>query len=63
MTLINNMKHDFHSVCYFDTDSIITTSPLPNELIDPNTLGKMKLENIYTSGIFVAAKVYYLKGG
>ena len=63
MTLINNMSYDFKSVCYFDTDSIIMTTELPKDYIDSNELGKMKLENIYESGIFVGAKVYYLKGG
>lgn len=63
MMLINYMKYDFKAVCYYDTDSIMTTSELPEEVVDANVLGKMKLENKFTSGLLVASKCYYLKGG
>lgn len=54
------MKNDFEAVCYFDTDSIVTTTPLPPECIHKTDLGKMKLEGIYTEAIFIGAKNYYL---
>lgn len=46
---------------YSDTDSIYINKPLPDYMIDSKILGKMKLENILTDGIFLAPKVYYLE--
>ena len=45
---------------YSDTDSAYVDSPLPDELVDNKTLGKVKLENICKKAIFLAPKVYCL---
>lgn len=45
---------------YSDTDSAYMDRPLPTNMVSSTTLGKMKLENILTSAIFIAPKVYYL---
>ena len=46
---------------YSDTDSIYIDKPLPPEMVDSKSLGKMKLENVLTKAIFLAPKVYYLE--
>jgi hypothetical protein len=46
---------------YSDTDSIYVDRPLPDHLIDPKILGKLKLEYICKNAIFISPKVYYLK--
>jgi len=46
---------------YTDTDSVYTDSNIDKSLIDPKTLGKLKLENICKRGIFLAAKLYCLE--
>jgi hypothetical protein len=43
-----------------DTDSIVTSVKLPNEMVDDTTLGNWKLECIITKGYFFAAKMYYI---
>jgi DNA polymerase type B, organellar and viral len=48
-------------IYYSDTDSLVLNGPLPPEHCDPSTLGKLKLENKITEGIFVMPKVYYLR--
>jgi hypothetical protein len=48
----NNIK-----VFYFDTDSIFTNKPLPNEFIS-DKLGDLKLEYIFKESIFLAPKMY-----
>nr|AWX52929.1 hypothetical protein [Lactarius sp. (in: basidiomycete fungi)] len=45
---------------YSDTDSIYIDKALPNEFISQTELGKLKLENILTKGIFLAPKTYSL---
>ena len=45
---------------YSDTDSLITSEPLPDYLLG-NKLGELKLENIAEKGIFLSPKVYGLK--
>jgi hypothetical protein len=45
---------------YSDTDSIYIHKPLPDDMVNPKILGKMKLENILDKAIFLAPKVYYL---
>jgi len=45
---------------YSDTDSIYIDRPLPGDLVNSKTLGKMKLENILTDAIFLAPKFYCL---
>ncbi|KAF9603635.1 hypothetical protein IFM89_037148 [Coptis chinensis] len=46
---------------YTDTDSTILGSPLPEDEISSILLGKLKLENIISKGIFLAPKSYYLE--
>jgi hypothetical protein len=46
---------------YSDTDSAYFDKPLPDHLVDPNALGKMKLENICKKAVFLSPKVYYLE--
>ena len=46
---------------YTDTDSIITDLELPEELVSPNELGKLKLEHIITEGYFISDKTYCFK--
>jgi hypothetical protein len=52
----NNPKINLY---YTDTDSIYTDSDIDESLIDPKTLGKLKLENICKRGIFF--KLYCLE--
>ncbi|XP_042453061.1 DNA polymerase-like [Zingiber officinale] len=43
--------------CYYtDTDSVVLSSPLPEDLISSSELGKFKLENKVKKGIFLAPK-------
>jgi hypothetical protein len=44
---------------YSDTDSLMTSEPLPNDLLG-NQLGQLKLEETAEEGIFLAPKVYAL---
>jgi hypothetical protein len=37
------------NVYYMDTDSAFIEKPLPDHLVDPKELGKMKLENVFKS--------------
>jgi hypothetical protein len=46
-------------VYYSDTDSFVTNTPLPKELIG-NNLGQFKLEHIINKAVFLAPKVYAL---
>lgn len=46
------------NVYYFDTDSIVTSNPLPNHLISKDLLGKWKLENKIAKGRFFGKKCY-----
>ncbi|RGB22181.1 DNA polymerase Bc [Rhizophagus diaphanus] len=48
-------------IFYSDTDSLVLDGPLPEEHLDSETLGKLKLEHTIEEGIFVMPKVYYLK--
>ncbi len=44
---------------YCDTDSMFIDGELPNTLVDPNTLGKFKVEHIYENGVeFMNLKNY-----
>jgi len=45
---------------YSDTDSAYFDKPLPDSMIDPKRLGALKLEGVYSKGIFLATKVYCL---
>src|SRR6266508_4406097 len=45
---------------YSDTDSAYFDKPLPDSMIDPKRLGALKLEGVYSKGIFLAPKVYCL---
>ena len=53
------------SVYYCDTDSIVCSTPLPNEWIDKAKLGYWDLEGELYEGFFIFPKVYYerKKGG
>jgi DNA polymerase elongation subunit (family B) len=46
---------------YSDTDSLYFDGPLPDSFISQTDLGKLKLEGIYDSAVFLAPKVYALK--
>jgi DNA polymerase elongation subunit (family B) len=46
---------------YSDTDSIYIDKPLPEYMVNSQTLGAMKLENVLTKTIFLAPKLYYLE--
>jgi len=54
----NNIDYNLY---YSDTDSIYIDKPLSEDLISETILGKMKLENIITKGIFLSPKVYFLE--
>nr|QXT50775.1 hypothetical protein [Stipa capillata] len=46
---------------YTDTDSVVLTKPLPEEVLSPTELGKFKREHEeYDKGIFLAPKSYIL---
>lgn len=45
---------------YTDTDSVVLSSPLPDEFISSNEIGKLKLEYVMPEGIFNAPKSYCL---
>ncbi|KAF3433473.1 hypothetical protein FNV43_RR24575 [Rhamnella rubrinervis] len=45
---------------YTDTDSVILSNPLPEEVVSSTVLGKFKLEYIAKKGIFLAPKSYYI---
>lgn len=47
---------------YTDTDSAYFDGPIPNDFISNTELGKMKLEGVYDQAVFLAPKVYALKG-
>jgi len=49
------------SVVYTDTDSIITTKPLPEEDISSNELGKMKLETKHVDYVAARGKFFVLR--
>lgn len=51
-------------ICYTDTDSIFTQTPLPSHL-SSSQLGQLKLERYFNEIIFLSPKVYtgkYLEG-
>lgn len=48
-------------IYYMDTDSITTNLKLPIEFVDPNELGKLKLEHTIIEGYFVADKTYCIR--
>ena len=45
---------------YSDTDSIVTDSQLPADMVDQKSLGKLKLEYCIKRGFFISAKTYCL---
>jgi len=47
-------------IYYSDTDSIVTNIELPQNLVDPIELGKLKLEYKVTRGYFISSKTYCL---
>ncbi|XP_016182637.1 uncharacterized protein LOC107624706 [Arachis ipaensis] len=45
--------------CYYtDTDSVVLSNPLPEEMISASELGKLKLEDKIVRGFFLAPKTY-----
>lgn len=48
------------NIYYTDTDSIVCDIQLDNKIVDPNLLGKLKLEHIVKKGIFISGKTYCL---
>lgn len=49
--------------CYYtDPDSVVLSNPLPEEEVDSNVIGKLKLECMVKDAIFNAPKSYYLQG-
>jgi hypothetical protein len=50
------MEHS-SDICAIDTDGIKLTCDINENLIGPE-LGKMKLEDEYIEGVFIAPKVY-----
>ena len=48
------------NIYYTDTDSIVCDIQLDNNIVDPNLLGKLKLEHIVKKGIFISGKTYLL---
>jgi hypothetical protein len=46
---------------YSDTDSLYLNGPLPDSFVNSKILGKLKLEGIFTKGVFLAPKVYALQ--
>lgn len=61
---MSKLKLDIFSkkgnIYYTDTDSIVCDIQLDNNLVDPNLLGKLKLEHIVKKGIFLSGKTYSL---
>jgi len=45
-------------IYYSDTDSIVTNIQLPADMVSENEIGKMKLENRLSKGIFITNKTY-----
>nr|QHB79550.1 DNA polymerase [Sesuvium portulacastrum] len=43
---------------YTDTDSVVLSQPLPEEVVSSSVLGKLKLENRIKKGYFLAPKAY-----
>lgn len=50
----NNPNYNLY---YSDTDSIVIDKPLPENQVGKE-IGKMKLENVLSEGVFIAPKVY-----
>ena len=48
------------NIYYTDTDSIVCDIQLNNDLVDPNLIGKLKLEHTINKGIFISGKTYCL---
>ena len=45
---------------YTDTDSAFLQKELPENMVDPVELGKMKLEHQVKDSIFISPKIYYI---
>jgi hypothetical protein len=59
--LLKSMYHQLNNggkIYYYDTDSIFTNKPLPEELVDIKKIGKFKLEYEIKEGIFLSPKNY-----
>ena len=62
--LIKDMDEVGETPAYFDTDSLVTTKPLPEHLLETKSkeLGRYKLENRARLAVFLAPKTYLLAG-
>ena len=61
---MNKLKLDMlkngNEVYYTDTDSIVCSKPLSDNLVNNLELGKLKLEYILDKAIFISNKLYFL---
>lgn len=46
------------NLLYTDTDSVFLTEELPEDKVSSTEIGKMKLENVYSDGVFLGPKIY-----
>lgn len=59
--LIRHLVTNGYTIYYMDTDCLVVDKPLPDWLVSPTELGKLKLEYIIKEGVFLAPKVYAIK--
>jgi len=57
------LKVGLDNVYYCDTDSILTSTKLPDEFVDNEILGKMKLEHKVKNYVALAPKLYAITDG
>jgi len=57
------LKAGLDNIYYCDTDSILTSTKLPDEYADDKILGKMKLEHIVKNYVAIAPKLYAITDG
>jgi hypothetical protein len=61
LTLYAGIEHVLKKggeVYYYDTDSLVTSIPLPKNYVHEAIYGKWKLESVNEKGIFITPKVY-----
>lgn len=60
LVLLDALRHqsEIGTVYYCDTDSIVCSSPMKPEMVDPLALGKWDLESRLYSALFIQPKVY-----
>ena len=57
------LRAGLDNIYYCDTDSILTSTKLPDEYVDDKILGKMKLEHIVKNYVAIAPKLYAITDG